>query len=56
MNEVNMPPLSKFIKTKEDLLASVPKIMETQNFFFSSRPVTEADVTDILSKSWDLRN
>ncbi|MBQ9858036.1 MAG: iron-containing alcohol dehydrogenase [Oscillospiraceae bacterium] len=56
MNEVNMPPLSKFIKTKEDLLASVPKIMETQNFFFSSRPVTESDVTDILSKSWDLRN
>ena len=56
MNEINMPPLSKFIKTKEDLLASVPKIMETQNFFFSSRPVTESDVTDILSKSWDLRN
>lgn len=53
MKASNLPRLTSFVKSKEELLTAVPKIMETQNFFFSPRPVTAEDVTEILGKSYD---
>ncbi len=53
MDEAKLPKLRTFIKTKEELLACVPKIMETQNFHFSPRAVTRADIRDILSTAYD---
>ena len=53
MKSSKLPRLTKFVKSKEELLTAVPQIMATQIFFFSPRPVTEGDVTDILNKSYD---
>ncbi len=53
MNDVKLPKLTQYVGSKDELLAAVPQIMATQNFFFSPRPVTAADVTDILSKAYD---
>ncbi len=53
MGEAGLPKLRTFIKTKEELLASVPKIMETQDFHFSPRTVTEADIRSILDRAYD---
>jgi len=53
MNITGLPSLKEYVKSKEDLLSSVPRIMELQDFHFSPRPVAEADVRDILSKAYD---
>lgn len=55
MKESRLPRLTTYVKSKQELLTAVPEIMRTQIFFFSPRPVTEADITDILSKSYDLQ-
>jgi alcohol dehydrogenase class IV len=55
MKESKLPRLTSYVKSKAELLTAVPKIMETQIFFFSPRPVTEADITDILKNSYDLQ-
>jgi alcohol dehydrogenase class IV len=55
MKESKLPRLTSFVKSKEELLTAVPEIMRTQIFFFSPRPVTEADITVILGKSYDLQ-
>ena len=48
-----LPSLKKYVKSKEDLLASVPKIMASQDFHFSPRPPSEDDIRAILSKAYD---
>jgi alcohol dehydrogenase len=53
MKAAELPKLTNYVKTREELLTAVPQIMATQNFFFSPRPVTAEDVTYILSKSFD---
>jgi len=53
MNLAKLPSLKNYVKSKDDLLASVPGIMELEDFHFSPRPVTENDVRDILSKAYD---
>ncbi len=55
MKESRLPRLTRFVKSKSELLTAVPKIMETQIFFFSPRPVTAEDITSILDKSYDLQ-
>jgi alcohol dehydrogenase class IV len=55
MKESRLPRLTSYVKSKQELLTAVPEIMRTQIFFFSPRPVTEADITEILSKSYDLQ-
>ena len=53
MNLASLPSIKNYVKSKEEFLSSVPRIMELQTFYFSPRPVTEADVRDILSKAYD---
>ena len=48
-----LPSLKKYVNSKEQFLAAIPKIMASQNFHFSPRPVTEDDVRGILSKAYD---
>jgi alcohol dehydrogenase class IV len=50
---IYFPKLSEFAKTKEELLAAVPAIMEAMPFHFSPRPVTAADVSGILAAAYD---
>jgi len=45
--------LKSYIKSKEELLSHVPRIMQERTFSFSPRPVTEDDLRDILSKAYD---
>ena len=53
MNAAGLPSMKQYVKSKEALLASVPRIMELQDFHFSPRPVKESDVREILSKAFD---
>jgi alcohol dehydrogenase class IV len=53
MKASKLPRLMNYVKSKEELLTAVPQIMATQIFFFSPRPVTEADIISILDKSYD---
>lgn len=55
MMKSGLPRLGSYVKSKEELLTAVPEIMRTQIFFFSPRPVTEEDITNILSKTYDHR-
>jgi alcohol dehydrogenase class IV len=55
MKNTKLPRLTSFVSSKEELMTAVPKIMETQIFFFSPRPVTEEDIVTILDKSYDLQ-
>ena len=48
-----LPSIKKYVGSKEELLASIPKIMSSQDFHFSPRPPSEADIRDILSKAFD---
>ncbi|MDR2087855.1 MAG: iron-containing alcohol dehydrogenase [Clostridiales Family XIII bacterium] len=50
---VGFPKFSEFVKSKDDVLASVPAIMEAMPFHFSPRPVTAADVSAILAEAYD---
>ena len=49
----DLPSLKKYVKSKEELLAAIPKIMAAQDFHFSPRSVTKDDLRDILSKAYD---
>ncbi|MDR2771839.1 MAG: iron-containing alcohol dehydrogenase [Clostridiales Family XIII bacterium] len=51
--DIGFPKLSDFVKSKEEVLAAVPAIMEAMPFHFSPRPVTAADVSDILAAAYD---
>jgi alcohol dehydrogenase class IV len=53
MMKSGLPRLMNYVGSKEELLTAVPEIMRTQIFFFSPRPVTEEDITHILSKTYD---
>jgi len=53
MQSSGLPSLRQYVKSKDELLSSVPRIMELSNFFFCPRAVTEADVRDILSRAYD---
>jgi len=53
MKVSGLPSLKNYVKSKEEFLASIPKIMAAQDFHFSPRSVTEADIRDILSKAYD---
>jgi alcohol dehydrogenase class IV len=53
MKSSQLPRLTEYVKSKEELLTAVPQIMATQTFFFSPRPVTAGDITAILDKSYD---
>jgi alcohol dehydrogenase class IV len=55
MKASKLPRLTRFVKSKEELLTAVPQIMATQTFFFSPRPVTAEAVADILGKSYDMQ-
>ena len=48
-----LPSLKKYVKSKDDLLASIPKIMASQDFHFSPLAPSEDDIRDILSKAYD---
>ena len=48
-----LPSVKKYVKTKEDFMATLPKIMAATVFHFSPRPASEADVREILSKAYD---
>jgi alcohol dehydrogenase class IV len=52
---VGFPKLSEFAKTKEEVLAAVPAIMEAMPFHFSPRPVRAEDVAGILAEAYDRR-
>jgi alcohol dehydrogenase class IV len=51
--KIGFPKLSEFIKTKEELLASIPEILGASAFHFSCRPVAAEDLRLILSKAYD---
>ncbi len=53
MRNSKLPRLMEYVKSKEELLTAVPQIMATQIFYFSPRPVTADDITEILDKSYD---
>ena len=53
MNNSVLPSLKKYVKSKEEFLAVIPRIMASQDFHFSPRPATEADIRAILSKAYD---
>ena len=53
MNEAGLPSMKKYVKSKEDLLSSVPRIMELQDFHFAPRPVDADVVREILGKAYD---
>ena len=48
-----LPRIKEYVKSKDDLLASVPKIIASQDFHFSPCPVTEDDVRRILQLTFD---
>jgi alcohol dehydrogenase class IV len=50
---IGFPKFSDFAKTKEEVLAAVPAIMEASPFHFSVRPVTPEDVSAILAEAYD---
>ena len=53
MRVSGLPSLRKYVKSKDDLLATIPKIMASQDFHFAPRPPSEEDIRDILSKAYD---
>ena len=53
MMKSGLPRLTDYVSSKEELMTAVPEIMRTQIFFFSPRPVTEEDITTILSNTYD---
>lgn len=53
MKKARLPQLYDRVPSREALLGSVPKIMATQDFFFSPRPVTAEDVTALLAAAYD---
>ena len=55
MKNSKLPRLTKYVGSKEELMTAVSQIMATQIFFFSPRPVTESDITEILDKSYDMQ-
>ena len=48
-----LPSIKKYVSSKDELLASIPKIMASQDFHFSPRPANEDDIREILSKAFD---
>lgn len=52
MEASGLPKISNYVDTKEEFLSAVPVIMDTQNFHFSPRPVTSADITEMLSNAF----
>ena len=53
MRVSGLPSMKKYVKSKDDLLATIPKILASQDFHFSPRPPSEDDIRDILSKAYD---
>ena len=53
MRVSGLPSLKKYVKSKEDLLATIPKILASQDFHFAPRSPSESDIRDILSKAYD---
>ncbi len=53
MKSVDYPNMKQFIPSREALLATVPKIMETQTFHFSPRHVEESDIVTLFNQMWD---
>ena len=53
MDISDLPSIKKYVKIKEDLLASVPKIMAAQDFHFSPITPSADDIREILSKAFD---
>lgn len=53
MNEVRIPKLKSFVKSKEELLTVVPNVQKISMFFFSPRPLTEEDIKNILIQAYD---
>jgi alcohol dehydrogenase class IV len=52
-SDVGFPKFSDFVKSKEEVIAAVPAIMEAMPFHFSPRPVTAEDVAGILAEAYD---
>ncbi|NLM20406.1 MAG: iron-containing alcohol dehydrogenase [Peptococcaceae bacterium] len=52
-DDIGMPKLKDLVKSKEELAAAVPKIMDYSPFEFSARPVTAKDVFAILEKAYE---
>ncbi|NLO97314.1 MAG: iron-containing alcohol dehydrogenase [Peptococcaceae bacterium] len=52
-DDVGMPKLKDLVKSKEELVAAVPEIMDYSPFEFSARPVTAEDVKAILEKAYN---
>ena len=48
-----LPSIKQYVSSKDELLASVPKIMASQDFHFSPRPASEDDIRGILSRAYD---
>lgn len=53
MKTSGLPSLKKYVASKEEFLAAIPKIMASQDFHFSPRSVTEDDIRGILAKAYD---
>ena len=49
--EVKMPPMSSFVKSKEDMLENIDTLYKGTSF--TPRPLTNEVVADIVSKSFD---
>jgi len=49
--EINMPPMSSFVTSREDLLADVDHLYKGTSY--TPRELTSADVAEIVSKSYD---
>ena len=53
MRSTGLPSLKNYVKSREDFLAAIPKILASQDFHFSPRPVSEVDIQEILTKAFD---
>jgi len=53
MDISGLPSVKKYVKSKEDFLAVIPRIMASQDFHFAPRLPSEDDIRTILSKAYD---
>jgi len=49
--EINMPPMSSFVDSREDMLENVDSLYKGTSF--TPRPLTRDDVAEIVAKSYD---
>jgi alcohol dehydrogenase class IV len=53
MKDTKLPSLKNYIKGKDELLATIPKVMEFAAFMFSPKPVSKDDAVNLIVRAYE---